>query len=103
MTGLRAGQLAELVDRVREIVGVEWEQPPVGRPHVLPLPTAVAAVLFGLRHNLPDEVVAEVFGCSQATITRYHALVPPILLCVTAPERDQQSQPAQRDGVPAHG
>ena len=77
MTGLRAGQLAELVDRVREIVGVEWEQPPVGRPHVLPLPTAVAAVLFGLRHNLPDEVVAEVFGCSQATITRYHDLLQP--------------------------
>ncbi len=77
MTGLRAGQLAELVDRVREIVGVEWEQPPVGRPHVLPLPTAVAAVLFGLRHNLPDEVVAEVFGCSQATITGYHDLLQP--------------------------
>jgi len=103
MTGLRAGQLAELVDRVREIVGVEWEQPPVGRPHVLPLPTAVAAVLFGLRHNLPDEVVAEVFGCSQATITRYHDLLHPILRWVTAPEVDQQYQRAQRDGVLVDG
>src|SRR5436190_24017768 len=103
MTGLRAGQLAELVDRVREIVGVEWEQPPVGRPHVLPLPTAVAAVLFGLRHNLPDEVVAEVFGCSQATITGYHDLLHPILRWVTAPEVDQQYQRAQRDGVLVDG
>jgi hypothetical protein len=47
MTGLSAGQLAELVDRVREIVG-PWEQPAVGRPHVLPLPAAVVAVLFGV-------------------------------------------------------
>jgi len=37
---------------------------------MLPLPTAVIAVLFGLRHNLPVEVLGEVFGCSQATITR---------------------------------
>jgi hypothetical protein len=78
MTGLSAGQLAELLDRVRQIVG-PWEKPPVGRPHVLPLPAAVVAVLFGLRHNLADEVVAEVFGCSQATITRYHHLLHPIL------------------------
>lgn len=40
MTGLRPGQLVDLIGRVREIVSLEWEQPPVGRPHVLPLPTA---------------------------------------------------------------
>lgn len=68
--GLPAGRLADLISRVREIVGEEWEKPPAGRPHVLPLPTAVVAVLFGLRHNLPDEVLGEVFGSSQATITR---------------------------------
>jgi hypothetical protein len=79
MTGLSSGQLADLVDRVREIVGFKWENPPVGRPHVLPLPTAVIAVLFGLRYNMPDEVLAEVFGCSQATITRYHETLQPIL------------------------
>jgi len=38
MTGLQNGQLADLIDRVREIVGHEWENPPVGRPHVLPCP-----------------------------------------------------------------
>ncbi len=103
MTGLRAGQLAELVDRVREIVGTEWEKPPVGRPHVLSLPCAVVVVLFGLRHNLPDEVVAEVFGCSQATITRYHDPLHPILRWVTGPEVDQQYQRAQRDGVLVDG
>jgi hypothetical protein len=37
------------------------------------------AKVLRLRHNLPDEVVAEVSGCSQATITRYHEIVQPIL------------------------
>jgi hypothetical protein len=98
MTGLRAGQLADLVERVREIVG-PWEDPPVGRPHVLPLFTAVVAVLFGLRHNVSDEVVAEVFGCSQATITRYHEVLQPILRWVTRPEVDEQLARARREGV----
>jgi hypothetical protein len=56
----------------------------VGRPHALSLSAALAAVLFGLRHNVADDVVAEVFGCSQATITeqvdgltvRYQRLTP---------------------------
>jgi hypothetical protein len=102
MTGLRAGQLADLVDRVREIVG-PWEDPPVGRPHVLPLFTAVVAVLFGLRHNVADEVLAEVFGCSQATITRYHQILQPILRWVTRPEVDDQLERAGREGVLVDG
>ncbi len=44
VTGLSAGQLAELVARVREIVG-PGEQPAVGRPHGLALPAAGVAVL----------------------------------------------------------
>lgn len=90
MTGLQAGRLADLIGRVREIVGDEWEKPPVGRPHVLPLPTAVIAVLSGLRRNQPDEVLGEMFGCSQATITRYHQILQPILRWVTCPEVDQR-------------
>jgi len=102
MTGLAMGQLAELVDRVREVVG-PWESPAVGRPHVLPLFAAVVAVLFGLRHNLADEVVAEVFGCSQATITRYHHELHPVLRWVTRPEVDEQLARAQRNGVLVDG
>ena len=102
MTGLTTGQLTDLVGRVREIVG-PWENPPVGRPHVLPLPAAVVAVLFGLRHNIADDVVGEVFGCSQATITRYHEILQPILRWVTRPEVDQQHDRAQRAGVLVDG
>jgi hypothetical protein len=102
MTGFAAEQLAELVDRVREVVG-PWKQPAVGRPHVLPLVTAVIAVLFGLRHNMPDDVIAGVFGCSQATITRYHQLLHPILRWVTQPEVDEQHARAHRSAVLVDG
>jgi hypothetical protein len=51
---------------------------------------AVVAALFGLRHNIPDEVVAEVFGCFQA-ITRYHEILQPILRWVTRPEVERIS------------
>ncbi|WP_255435911.1 transposase family protein [Salinispora sp. H7-4] len=74
-TGRPSDRLADLIGRVCEIADEEWEKPPVGRPHVLPLPTAVIAVLFGLRHNMSDEVVAGVFGCSQARVTRYHQIL----------------------------
>jgi hypothetical protein len=102
MTGLSAGQLTELIDRVREVVG-PWENPPIGRPHALCLEAAVVAVLFGLRHNLPDDVVAEVFDCSQATITRYHGVLHPILRWVTRPEVDQQHERAQTRGLLVDG
>src|SRR5215213_9434618 len=102
MTGLTTGQLTDLVARVREVVG-PWENPPVGRPHVLSLPAAVVAVLFGLRHNMADDVVGEVFGCSQATITRYHEILQPILRWVTRPEVDQRLGQTRRGGVLVDG
>ena len=103
MTGLPTDRLADLIGRVREVVGEEWEKPPIGRPHVLPLPTAIIAVLFGLRHNLSDEVVAEVFDCSQATITRYHQILQPILRWVTRPEVDHRLERTRREGVLVDG
>lgn len=103
MTGLDRLQLADLVGRVREVVGPEWEEPAVGRPHALPLFAAVVAVLFGLRHNLPDEVLGEVFGCSQATITRYHEQLGTILRWVLRPETDARYAQAQREGVLVDG
>jgi hypothetical protein len=102
MTGLDTEQLAELIARVRQVVG-DWEHPPMGRPPALPLFEAVVAVLFGLRHNVADEVVAEVFGCSQATITRYHQRLGPILRWVLAPETTQRLAQAQREGVLVDG
>jgi hypothetical protein len=102
MTGLDAGQLTELVSRVREVVG-DWERPPISRPPVLPLFTAVVVVLFGLRHNVADDVVAELFGCSQATITCYHQRLGPILRWVLRPETEGRHVQAHREGVLVDG
>jgi len=102
MTGLDPQQLAELVARVREVVG-DWEHPPIGRPPVLALFDAVVAVLLGLRHNLADEVVAELFGVSQATITRYHQRLHPILRWVLAPEAEQRLAQMRRQGALVDG
>ncbi len=52
---------------------------------------------------MADEVVGEVFGCSQATITRYHQVLHPILRWVTRPEVDQQYERAQAGGVLVDG
>jgi hypothetical protein len=70
---------------------------------VLPLFTALVAVLFGLRHNVADDVVAEMFGCSQATITRYHQVLQPILRWVTRPEVDERHRCAARGAVLVDG
>ncbi|HET8662181.1 MAG TPA: transposase family protein [Micromonosporaceae bacterium] len=102
MTGLDPQQLDELVSRVREVVG-PWEDPPIGRPPALPLFEAVVAVLFGLRHNLPDDVVAEIFGVSQSTITRYHRDLCPILRWVLHPETQQRLARMQREGALVDG
>jgi predicted transcriptional regulator len=42
-----------------------------GRPPVLALHRAVPMVLFRLRQNLSGPVCAELFGVSQATVSRY--------------------------------
>nr|WP_240956537.1 transposase family protein [Micromonospora sp. HNM0581] len=59
--------------------------------------------MFGLRHNQPDETVAEVFGCSQATITRSHQILQPVLRWVTRPEVNQRLEQTRREGVPVDG
>lgn len=102
MTGLTTEQLSDLVGRVREVVG-PWESPAVGRPHVLSLVAAVTAVLFGLRHNVADDVTGELFGCSQATITRYQQLFGPILRWVLRGEADDRFAQAQREGALVDG
>jgi hypothetical protein len=97
MPGVSTRQFTDLVGRVWEVVGL-WENPLAGRPHVLILPAAVVAVLFGLRHDVADDVVGEVFGCSQAMIARYHEILQPILRWVTRPEVDQQLAVFRRCG-----
>jgi hypothetical protein len=72
---------AELVDLVATRLG-GWN-PHRGRPRALPLARAVHLVVFLLRHNLAQAAAAEVYGISQASVSRlYNRLTPVISLAV---------------------
>jgi hypothetical protein len=55
-----------------------------GRPHVLGLHRSVVLVLFLLRQNPVQQVAAELFGCSQSTVSRRLAVLGPLLEQVLA-------------------
>jgi hypothetical protein len=68
MTGLDQEQVDWLYEHLTSMIVWEAE---TGRPHVLPLYTALVVVLFVLRHNLPDDVVGGVvrlFGFDRAAV-----------------------------------
>jgi hypothetical protein len=84
MTGLNPNQVDALVARI-EAAG-HW---PSGRRRAMPLYPAVVVVLAYLRHNQAQDVLGEVFGCSQPTVSRLIARLTPVidgLLTATARE-----------------
>ncbi|MDI1463433.1 transposase [Catellatospora sp. KI3] len=79
MTGLTRDQVDDLVERVTGH-GL-W---PLRRRRALDPRRAVVAVLLYLRHNLSQPLLAELFGCSQPTISRLVTLLLPVLTEVLA-------------------
>jgi hypothetical protein len=77
ITGLSAGQLAELAARVAAITGGVAE--PGGRPAAIGLYRSVALVVALMRTNLTQERAGEVFGVSQATVSRRWDLIRPAI------------------------
>ncbi|MFL6052128.1 MAG: transposase family protein [Actinoallomurus sp.] len=67
ITGLEPDQLVELTSRLEELI--IWDRG-IGRPRALSLLEATAAVCMYLRNNVTEDVVAEVFGCSQPVVSR---------------------------------
>jgi hypothetical protein len=67
-TGLDAEQLTELVARVHQKLGGGYVSR--GRPFALGLFRSVAMVLALLRHNIVQQLAAEMFGVSQSTVSR---------------------------------
>src|ERR1700730_2456138 len=82
MTGLAREQVTDLVIAVAVLVGV-WQRP-VGRPRVMGLYRAVVLTLFLLRHNNAQDVAGELFGCSQASVSRLFTMLYPLLGAVNA-------------------
>ena len=101
MTGLTQEQVDWLYEQLQATV--EWDAA-TGRPRALPLYTALVVVLFGLRHNLPDDVIAEIFGCSPGTVSNYQDELEPLIDVFLTPLYEEvrtqaHQEPALVDGL----
>jgi hypothetical protein len=100
MTGLDREQVDWLHEQLASMV--EWDAP-TGRPRALPLYTALVMVLFALRHNLPPDVLAEVFGCGSTTVGSYQDELETLIDMVLSPLFEQVRAQARREAVLVDG
>ncbi|MEH1017928.1 transposase family protein [Micromonospora sp. CPCC 206060] len=76
---------------------------PTGRPQALPLHTALVMVLFALRHNLPPDILSELFGCGSSTVERYQDELEVLIDVVLTPLYEQMRAQGRQDLVPVDG
>jgi len=94
-TGLSEEQLEELVARVAELLDEPWDKG-VGRPKELSLREAVAVACAYARQNIVEEVLAERWDVSQATISRAISTLTPVIKKAT-----EEFVPTAADAVDA--
>jgi hypothetical protein len=101
MTGLARDQVDDLVGQLTDH-GL-WS---ICRHRALDPHRSVLVVLLYLRHNLPQHLLAELFGCSQPTISRLITTLLPVVTQALIPlanrvaERELRST-VRVDGFPA--
>ena len=66
--GLDARQLDELEARIEDILPDPWDKG-TGRPKSLSLREAIMVTLLYKRQNIIEEVIADLFGVSQGTVS----------------------------------
>jgi hypothetical protein len=95
MSGLSAEQLDELESRVSELLEQPWDKG-TGRPKGLTLREALVVVCGYARHNLVEEVWADIFDVDQSTVSRYITVLTPLVDQATA-----EFRPTADDAVEA--
>jgi hypothetical protein len=80
-TGLMVTQMQELARRVNNALDKPWKKH-TGRPKSLGLYKAVEAACIYLRQNATQETIASFRDTSQPTISRYVAILVPIVKSV---------------------
>lgn len=100
MSGLDEEQLDELEDRVDELLEEPWDKG-TGRPRQLILREALIVACGYMRHNIVEEVWAEIFDVDQSTISRYITRLTPLIEKATADDRptEQDAAEATRDAI----
>lgn len=100
MTGLTRDQVTDLVSLVRDRIGDRFT---VRGRRRLGLYRSVVVVLLHLRHNLSQAVIAELFECSQPTISRLLSLLRPVLIDVLAASAEAVQERELRSTVRVDG
>jgi len=98
MTGLSRDQVDRLVLDVYATGCLD----PARRRAVGPY-RAVLIVLLYLRHNVSQALIAELFGCSQSTVSRLVARLMPIISTVLTPTADHAAERDLRSTVRVDG
>jgi hypothetical protein len=94
MTGLAADQVDDLVAHLADC-GL-WQ---VRRRRALDPHRSVLIVLLYLRHNLSQRLLAELFGCSQPTVSRLVTVLIPVLTDLLSPLADRVAERELRSTV----
>jgi hypothetical protein len=79
--GLSPAQTCELIDRVDQVHAARPDQQRYD--FEMPVDQAVVMVLVMVRHNLAQQVTADLHGVSQSTVSRIFRYLVPILGMVT--------------------
>lgn len=98
MAGLCPEQADQLVADVYAAGGID----PARRRVVGPYRT-VLMVLIYLRQNLPQALIAELFGCSQPTVSRWIGRLAPLITTVLSPAADHRADRELRSTVRVDG
>ena len=97
-----AGLTSDQVDRLVIAVYTHSDLDPARRRAVGPY-RAVLVVLIYLRHNLSQALVAELFGCSQPTVSRLIGRLAPVITTVLTPNAEQMAAKELRSTVRVDG
>src|SRR6266550_3473295 len=95
--GLDAGQLDELEARIEDILPEPWDKG-TGRPKSLSLREAIIVTLLYKRQNMIEEVIADLFGVSQGTVSEIIAEFTPLIAQATEefrPDAEEAKQVTQ--------
>ena len=95
MSGLDEEQLSELECRVSELLEEPWDKEE-GRPRELTLREALVVTCGYMRHNIIEDVWADIFDVAQSTISRYITFLTPIVEKAT-----EEDRPAAEDAAEA--
>ena len=92
--GLDAEQLDELEARIEDILPDPWDKG-TGRPKSLSLREAIMVTLLYKRQNMIEEVIADLFGVSQGTVSEIIAEFTPLIAQATEEFRPDAEEAKQ--------